>query len=98
MDYYYDYGYFDLTNKNNKLVLPEFNYGVFINIGFNYKINPQINASLQLGYDNYIQDISNNKFPYVISKNKTDYTSLIYSLSSIKKNGFNFSLGVYYNF
>ena len=98
MDHYYDYGYFDLSFQNKKLQLPEFNYGLFANLGGSYRINQKYSASLRVGYDYSLMNVANYNGSYVLSENKDDYKSLIYSFNKINKSTLNLKIGINYNF
>lgn len=98
MDHYYDYGYYDLSFQNQKLDLPEFNYGLFGNIGASYRINERYSTSMRMAYDYSMVNISNYNGTYVLSETKDDYKSLIYSYDKISKSNLNIKLGINYHF
>lgn len=97
MDHYYDYGYFDLSTKNLKLDLPIFNYNLYANFGLSYRISQKYTTSFKLGYDYGFSNMAKYKED-ILSKDQTDYTSLIYSFNSIIKNNLNLTIGINYYF
>ncbi len=98
MDHYYDYGYFDLSFQNKKLQLPEFNYGLFANLGGSYRINQKFTTSIRIGYDYGMKNMANHNGSYVLSETRNNYESLIYAFSKISKSNLNIKIGINYNF
>ncbi len=98
LDRYYDFGTYSIASQTKVLDLPILNYGVFANIGLNYKLQQRLFASVKVGYYYALSNMANKKDNFVLSNTKDDYSSLIYSYNFIRKNNLNISLGLNYKF